>query len=64
LKFQITFEFPWDKKNIQNSNNIKKKAKQNYGYFNTWFNRQTDGKVHLNTILNLLPILQIIHLVF
>ena len=26
--------------------------------------RQTDGKVHLNTIFNLLPILQIIHLVF
>jgi hypothetical protein len=26
--------------------------------------RQTDGKVHLNTILNLLPILQITHLVF
>ena len=33
LKFQITFEFRWDKKNIQNSNNIKKNAKQNYGYF-------------------------------
>jgi hypothetical protein len=40
----------WSKKNIPNSNNIKKNVKQNYEYFNTWFNRHTDGKMHLNTI--------------
>jgi hypothetical protein len=27
LKFQITFELPWENKNIQNSNNILKNAK-------------------------------------
>jgi hypothetical protein len=64
LKFQIRLSFHETRKMVQNSNNIQKNAKQNYGYFNTWLNRQTDGKVHLNTILNLLPILQIIHLVF
>jgi hypothetical protein len=32
LKFQITFELPWENKNIQNSNNILKNAKWNYSY--------------------------------
>jgi hypothetical protein len=52
------------------SNNVwvttrqEKYTEQQQHSFNTWFNRHTDGKVHLKTILNLLPILQIIHLVF
>jgi hypothetical protein len=32
LKFQITFELPWENKNIQNSSNILKNAKWNYSY--------------------------------